>query len=222
MKGVVVRLDGKKSIVLFNNGKIGRILNPPQCRVGMIVDVRHNRKRIFLAAVIALVLAALFLCAKYLYFSPVGYLQITYEQGEHFKVAVELEYNRLGRVVDTRPLHTKTFSPLGEMDVHGKRIDEAYKEVSLAIISALPRDAETWADVRIAQDDLEATTEISQCLGSLTGEIRKHAASVNVEFKLYTLELYREIVMKAATSRNDPDRRHQEDDYDYDDDDDDD
>jgi hypothetical protein len=210
MKGVVVQRGEKKSIVMFNNGNIGRISNPPQCRVGMIVDVRHNRKRILFAVIAALFFAAVFLCAKFLYFSPVGYLQITYEQGEHLRVAVELAYNRLGRIVDTRPLYTKTFLPIREMDVHGERIDEAYKTVSLTIISALPRDAQTWVDVRIAQDDLEATTEISQCLALLTGEILKHAAYVNVEFKMYTLELYREIVMKAATGRNDPERQHQD------------
>jgi hypothetical protein len=203
MKGVVVQLGRKKSIVMFNNGKIGKIPNPPQCRVGMIVDVRHNRKRLFSAGIAALFFAALFLAARFLYFSPVGYLQITYQQAEHLKVAVELAYNRLGRVVDTRPLHVKTFSPLGEIDVQGKRIGEAYTETSLAIISALPRDVETAVDVRIAQDDLEKVTEISQSLAPLTEEIRKHAAYVNVEFKLYTLELYREIVIKAATAEND-------------------
>jgi hypothetical protein len=132
---------------------------------------------------------------------------------------VELAYNRLGRVVEARPLHVKTFSPLGEMNVRGGRIDEAYKAVSLAIISALPRDVETWVDVRIAQNDLEAITEISQSLAPLTEEIRQQAPYLNVEFKLYTLKLYREIVMKAAAGRREADRR-QDDDVDYDDDDD--
>jgi hypothetical protein len=183
----------------------------------MIVDVRHNRTRILFAAAAALFFAALFLCAKFLYFSPVGYLQITYEQGEHLKVAIELAYNRLGRIVNTRPLYTKTFSPIGEMNVHGERVDEAYRTVSLAIISALPRDEQTWVDVRIAQDDLEATTQISRDLALLSEEIFKHAAYVHAEFKLYTLELYREIVMKAATGGNDPRRLHKDKDEEADD-----
>jgi hypothetical protein len=44
MKGVIVQVGEPKSIVLFNNGKIGAINTPADCRVGMVVTVKFNNK----------------------------------------------------------------------------------------------------------------------------------------------------------------------------------
>jgi hypothetical protein len=44
MKGVIVQAGEPKSIVLFNNGKIGAIPTPADCHVGMVVTVKYNNK----------------------------------------------------------------------------------------------------------------------------------------------------------------------------------
>jgi hypothetical protein len=56
MKGVVVQVGKPKSIVLFNNGKIGAIPTPADCHVGMVVTVKYNNKLKILAITFAAVL----------------------------------------------------------------------------------------------------------------------------------------------------------------------
>jgi hypothetical protein len=57
MKGVIVQVGEPKSIVLFNNGKIGAIQTPADCHVGMVVTVKYNNK----LKITVLTLAAVFL-----------------------------------------------------------------------------------------------------------------------------------------------------------------
>jgi uncharacterized protein (TIGR00156 family) len=57
MKGVIVQVGEPKSIVLFNNGRIGAMPTPGDCHVGMVVTVNYNNK----LRIAALVLAALLL-----------------------------------------------------------------------------------------------------------------------------------------------------------------
>jgi hypothetical protein len=59
MKGVIVQVGEPKSVVLFNNGKIGAIPTPADCHVGMVVTVRLNNK----PKIIGIVLAAILLVA---------------------------------------------------------------------------------------------------------------------------------------------------------------
>jgi hypothetical protein len=59
MKGVIVQVGKPKSIVLFNNGKIGTIPTPANCHVGMVVTVKLNN----LLKIIIITLAAIFLVA---------------------------------------------------------------------------------------------------------------------------------------------------------------
>ena len=57
MKGVIVQVGEPKSIVLFNNGKIGAISTPADCHVGMVVTVRYNNKlKIVILALTAVLL----------------------------------------------------------------------------------------------------------------------------------------------------------------------
>jgi hypothetical protein len=58
MKGVIVQMGKPKSIVLFNNGKIGAIETPPDCHVGMVVTVKYNNKLKILLVILASVLLA--------------------------------------------------------------------------------------------------------------------------------------------------------------------
>jgi uncharacterized protein (TIGR00156 family) len=57
MKGVIVQVGAPKSIVLFNNGRIGAMPTPEDCHVGMVVTVNYNDK----LKIAALALAALLL-----------------------------------------------------------------------------------------------------------------------------------------------------------------
>jgi hypothetical protein len=59
MKGVIVQVGEPKSIVLFNNGKIGTIPTPEACHVGMVVSVKLNNT----PKIIIIILAALLLLA---------------------------------------------------------------------------------------------------------------------------------------------------------------
>jgi hypothetical protein len=56
MKGVIVQVGEPKSIVLFNNGKIGAIPTPADCHVGMVVTVKYNNRLKILAITLAAVL----------------------------------------------------------------------------------------------------------------------------------------------------------------------
>jgi hypothetical protein len=56
MKGVIVQAGEPKSIVLFNNGKIGAIPTPANCHVGMVVSVKLNNKLKIFALILAAVL----------------------------------------------------------------------------------------------------------------------------------------------------------------------
>jgi hypothetical protein len=59
MKGVIVQVGQPKSIILYNNGKIGAIPTPAGCRVGMVVTVNLNNK----IKIISITLAAVLLAA---------------------------------------------------------------------------------------------------------------------------------------------------------------
>jgi uncharacterized protein (TIGR00156 family) len=56
MKGVIVQVGEPKSIVLFNNGRIGAMSTPADCRVGMVVTVNYNNKLRIAALALAAVL----------------------------------------------------------------------------------------------------------------------------------------------------------------------
>jgi uncharacterized protein (TIGR00156 family) len=56
MKGVIVQTGDPKSIVFFNNGRIGTIATPADCHVGMVVTVKYNDKLRLAAFILASVL----------------------------------------------------------------------------------------------------------------------------------------------------------------------
>ncbi|MDR0487641.1 MAG: hypothetical protein LBG91_05280 [Treponema sp.] len=68
MKGVIVQVGEPKSIVLFNNGKIGAIPTPPDCHVGMVVEVKYYslfKILIITLAAILLIAVGVFIGARY-------------------------------------------------------------------------------------------------------------------------------------------------------------
>jgi len=49
MKGVILQVGKPKSIVLYNNGKLGAIPTPADCHVGMVITVKFNNNLKILA-----------------------------------------------------------------------------------------------------------------------------------------------------------------------------
>ncbi|MCL2006932.1 MAG: hypothetical protein FWG77_02485 [Treponema sp.] len=73
MKGVIVQVGHPKSIVLFNNGKIGAIPTPENGHVGMIVTVKFNNLlKILIISTIAVLLLALGIYIGANYFGTQG------------------------------------------------------------------------------------------------------------------------------------------------------
>ena len=73
MKGVIVQVGHPKSIVLFNNGKIGAIPTPDNCHVGMVVSVKFNNllKIIIISfAAVLLIALGIFIGATFLRSEP--------------------------------------------------------------------------------------------------------------------------------------------------------
>ncbi|MDR0409774.1 MAG: anti-sigma factor domain-containing protein [Spirochaetaceae bacterium] len=53
MKAVIMQVRGKKSIVLFSNGKFGTIPTPPGCEEGSVVTIYVNKRLKLLAIILA-------------------------------------------------------------------------------------------------------------------------------------------------------------------------
>jgi hypothetical protein len=56
MKAVIMQIHGKKSIVLFSNGKFGTIPTPPGCEEGSVVTIYFNKRLKLLAIILAAIL----------------------------------------------------------------------------------------------------------------------------------------------------------------------
>jgi uncharacterized protein (TIGR00156 family) len=56
MKGVIVQVGKPKSIVLYNNGKLGAIPTPADCHVGMVITVKLNNNLKIIAIGLAVLL----------------------------------------------------------------------------------------------------------------------------------------------------------------------
>ena len=196
MKGVIMQIEGKKSIVLFNNGKIGALPTPAHCRVGSVVTVSSNRKAIVLsAALVCGVLLCAVLTTRILYFKPAGYIHITY--GDKNGASVELSYNRFKRILGARPLNVQAVAPLAELAIRHKKIERVYETVMLSFIGSADLHAQNIT-VGIAQDDLGQAKEIERGLALLTEPLSAAVEErFSAQFDLYTLELYRAALTKT-------------------------
>jgi uncharacterized protein (TIGR00156 family) len=193
-----MQIDGKKSIVLFNNGKIGAIPTPVYCRVGSVVTVSSNRKAVILSAALACaVLLCAVLTAGVLYFKTAGYIHITY--GDKDGASVELSYNCFRRILGVRPLNVQAVAPLAELAVRHKKIERVYEIVMLSFINSTGVPAQNIT-VGIAQDDLAQAKEIERGLTLLTEPLSAAAPErFSARFDLYTLELYRDALAKTES-----------------------
>jgi len=204
MKGMVIQRGDRKSIVLYNNGKIGEINTPPNCEEGMFLSVSYNKRLITLLSVL---LFAALLCAvlviRSVYLKPFGYVQINYGNGAG-AAAVELAYNRFRRIIATRPLSRQAVEPIAALSLNNVKIENAYEKIMLAYARSPLFPAQNTALVRIAQDDLAGAKEIEQSLSFLSSALESAAQKeIQVSFELYTHELYRE-AMTAPGPENRP------------------
>jgi hypothetical protein len=198
LKGVVMQMEEGKSIVMFNNGKIGTIPAPAGCQVGTVITVSYRKKSIVLCALlISVVLASAFLFGRFLYVTPVGYIQIIFTAKAGANAAVELAYNRFERILAARPLNTQAVTAAADLAVRNKTIPAVYQDVMKAFMPS-PK-AQGAVKVRIAQNDLPHARAIQDRLSLLaeTGHVTI-PEKVTVSFDLYTIELYHEAMTASG------------------------
>ena len=193
MKGVIMHIEGRKSIVLFNNGTIGTIPTPPHCQEGAVISVSFNKKRaaLFAALVCAVLVCAVF-AAQFFYFEPAGYLRVALENGAA-QGSAELAYNRAARVIAFRPLDTRAAAALAEVSIRHRKLEAVYADVVVALAAASPGAQGRFAvQARIAHDNLAKAKAIERALSQLAEPLMAASnAQISASFELYTLELYR-------------------------------
>ncbi|GHV86964.1 hypothetical protein AGMMS50255_2600 [Spirochaetia bacterium] len=198
MKGVIVQVGEPKSIALFNNGKIGAVPTPADCRAGMVIDVSYNRRKfIFLGFFIFFALLGVLLSVRFLCFSPIGYVQITCGQQANKTVSLELSYNYFERVIGAKPLNTFSVAPIMDMRIKGKSINDAYRTILETLDSSETLRSQNYITVRIAQDNLEKARKIEQGLALLADKSGNYN-NRSITFELYTLELYQKTEPDAS------------------------
>jgi hypothetical protein len=195
MKGMVMQRGERTSIVLYNNGKIGKIPTPPNCEEGMVITISYNRK---LISLLSILLFAAVLCAvlvlRSVYFYPFGYVQINYGNA-----AVELAYNRFQRILAMRPLSQQAVEPIAALSLNNTKIENAYEKIMSSYARSPLFSEQNTVLVRIAQDNLAGAKTIQQNLSLLSAPLMSAAQKeIPVSFELYTHELYREAMITAA------------------------
>lgn len=197
MKAVIMQAGRQKSIVLFNNGKFGIIPTPPNCEIGMVVNVSYNKRKIIALVCAALIIFFGIVCG--LYFTPAGFLRITRGGGEDGgeAVAVELTYNQMKYITAIRPLTQTAVVIVLESSVINKKIPQGFDQV----IKSLRRSGgqtEKAVHVAIAQNNLEEAKKIERRLLRLLSKNQDDPQNISVVFELYTLELYRKALQEAG------------------------
>ena len=180
MKGVITEINNDKSIVLFNNGKIGTIPTPKNAGIGTTVKVSKNRGGIFVFAALVAAIVIAFLIAYYIYNKPIGYFNII-----SGNTRIEFTYNHFERIIDSSPLTPPSVEVVAKLSPKNKKIDDV-------LSSFLNSENDVW--VYIADDNLDQAQEIENRLAKLSGEMPVH-------FKLCSLELCRKI-MEAGNRKS--------------------
>jgi hypothetical protein len=205
MKGIIMQRGERKSIVLFNNGKIGEIPTRPNFEEGMIVTVSYNKRFIALIGIVSCIaLIYAFFALRSVYYSPFGYVQINYEN-----TAVELAYNRFQRIIAVRPLNQQAVEPIAILRLNNATIETAYEKIIPSLARSPSFPARNLLLVRIAQDNLAGAKKIEQSLSlfsiPLMSALKKE---FTVTFELYTHELYREAMTENSQSPTIPSVHH--------------
>jgi hypothetical protein len=175
MKGVIWKIAGRKSIVLFQNGDFRAIPTPPDAQIGMAITVLYNRRliAIFAAAVYAVVIAVV--SAIVLYFSPVGYIDITYGKAKEQRITVELVVNRFDRILDANISSAESgFTESLPLFKH-KGLNEGYTNaiITASLYPATPKILLqiTHKDTRRIEELKERLLRLTESLEAKTGRI---------------------------------------------------
>jgi hypothetical protein len=169
MKGVIWKIEGRKSIVLFQNGDFRAIPTPPDAQTGMAVTVSYNKKRLFVFAGIlcALVIAAVF--SALMYFLPAGYIDIIYGQ-EDRRIIVELTLNRFDHILEARIFSSQPAFSASLPPLTYEELDKGYANI-LKAASLLPIAPELR--IQITHKDIRRAEKIKARLEYLTGAVEE-------------------------------------------------
>ncbi|GMO24779.1 MAG: hypothetical protein Pg6A_11800 [Termitinemataceae bacterium] len=168
MKGVIWKIEGRKSIVLFQNGDFRAIPTPVDAQIGMAVSVSYNKKRIFLFASALCAVAIAAVSAAALYFSPAGYIDIIYERADDRRIIVEFSINRFDRILETRIFSAEAAFSESLPALKHKDVDEGYADTFKAA-SLLP--AASRLRLQITHMDIQRAEELKARFIHLTGEL---------------------------------------------------
>jgi hypothetical protein len=214
LKGVIVRVGEKKSVVLFNNGNIRMIPNLSNSQIGMVIDVSDNKQKFIFGALLAFILlVCLPIAAFEAYSVRAGYIQITNGENEQTNASFELTYNYFKRVISFCPLNNLAVPPLAGMELRFKSISGACQSIIETFGNPQFPGSQHTVVVRIAQDNLLNAKEIEQSLGAVPDN-----RELPIKFELYTIALYRRVLEESGALEFSALGKYDDDDDDDDDD----
>jgi hypothetical protein len=185
MKGVIWKIEGQKSIVLFRNGDFRAIPTPPDAQIGMAVTVSYNKKQIAIFALVVCAAVFAVVSAAVLYFSPVGYIDIVYGKAEEQRIIVELAVNRFDRILDTRLFSTEVAFSTSLPPFNHRNIDEGYAN-TITAASVSPATPEVF--IQITHKDIQRAVELRWRFLHLTESLEaKTGRTLSLTFELERL-----------------------------------
>ncbi|MDR0562123.1 MAG: anti-sigma factor domain-containing protein [Spirochaetaceae bacterium] len=161
MKGIIWKIEGQKSIVLFQNGDFRAVPTPPDAQTGMTVTVSYNRKRMVLFAAVLFAAVAAAVSGTVLYFSPAGYIDIiVYAQEDDRRIIVEFAANRFDRILEIRHFSTESSFAESLPPLKYKDIDEACADALKAASLFFPSAKESQARIQITHRNIQRAQEL--------------------------------------------------------------
>ncbi|MDR1931430.1 MAG: anti-sigma factor domain-containing protein [Spirochaetales bacterium] len=182
MKGVIWKIEGRKSIVLFQNGDFRAIPTPPEAQTGMALTVSYNKKRLFVFAGILCSLVITVVFAALMYFLPAGYIDIIYGR-EDRRIIVELMVNRFDHILETRIFSSQPAFSASLPPLKYEELDEGYantlKAASLLPMAPDVRVQITHKDIRRAEKIKARLEYLTKAVEEMTG--RKLSLAFEIE-----------------------------------------
>lgn len=185
MKGVIWKIEGKKSIVLFQNGDFRSIPTPPDARTGMAVTVAYNKKllAVFAGLACAVIVAVFSILAPN--FFHAGYIDIIYGRPDERRIIVELVVNRYDRILETRIFTTETAFAASLPTFDHRHLDDGYANTIMAAsLYPVAPEVRVW----IAHKNMRKAEEIKTRLLRLTDSLEARtgrALSLSFETELF-------------------------------------
>jgi hypothetical protein len=192
MKGVICEIKGRDSVALFTDGKFRTVPTPDNAITGTVINVYWKRGLYIGCLAAVLVVLAGIIAATALYFSPAGFLDITYGSKDDVQVIVELAYNRYERILEVSGFTRDAAQSLKSLAPDSKNLEEGYADVILAaaLLPTEKPDKKVSLSVRLSDRDAGRAAGIKERLSSLTGQLEKSSGKrLSVTFDFYHLGL---------------------------------